>query len=84
MANGKSLEMHNTTVFSIAEASALNFRTLVAHVLVSMLGKIFSTILFPWKSPSETSFKSDFVSLKSGAALPMEGNSPEVCAVFSL
>ena len=46
-ANGRSAETHSTTVSSRSAARWLNVRTLVAHVGVSMLGKMLSTIVLP-------------------------------------
>src|SRR5690606_40895994 len=54
-ANGRSAEMHSTTVFSSLEASALNLRTEVAQVGVSMLGKMFSSLRLPAKLARVTS-----------------------------
>jgi hypothetical protein len=49
-----------------------------------MLGKILRTTFFPEKSFNETSLKSDFVSLKSGAAAPTLGKLPTVLTGFPL
>ncbi len=46
-ANGRSAEMHSTTVLSISVASWLNLRTDAAQTPVSMLGKMFSTLRLP-------------------------------------
>ena len=46
-ANGRSAETHSTTVLSRSAARSLKVRTLVAHVGVSMLGKMFSTTFWP-------------------------------------
>ena len=46
-ANGKSAEIHRTTVFSRLDASSLNLFTDNAQVGVSMLGKIFNILTLP-------------------------------------
>ena len=65
-------------------AWALNLRTEVAQVGVSMLGKMFSTRRWPLKSAAETALRSVRVRLKVGAWLPTRGSSPEVWKGFPL
>jgi hypothetical protein len=50
----------------------------VAHIEVSMLGKIFKTTFEPAKSAKVAIDKLDFTNLKSGAFEPTFGNSPFV------
>ena len=78
LANGKSFEIANTTVFFNDAASLLNLRTEVAHVDVSRLGKMFNTTLFPLSDSNESVDRSVFVSSKFGALLPTSGNLPLV------
>ena len=66
-ANGRSAEMHSTTVFGRALASALNLRTEVAQVGVSMLGKMFSTLRLPARLARVTSDRSLATRLNAGA-----------------
>ena len=49
-ANGRSADTHSTTVSSRPAARSLNVRTLVAHVGVSMLGKMLSMTFLPARS----------------------------------
>ncbi len=76
--------MQSTTVSGSDEARLLNSRTEVAHVDVSMLGKIFRITFFSEKSPNVISFKSMAVSLKGIAEEPIFGKSPLVFTVTSL
>ena len=55
-------------------ASSLNLRTDIAHVPVSIEGKIFNTTFFPASSDSVTSPKSAFTNVKSGADVPTSGS----------
>jgi len=70
--------MHSTVVFGALLASALNLRTEVAQVGVSMLGKMFSTSRWPLKSAGVAALRSVRVRLKAGAWLPTRGSSPAV------
>ncbi|MNE95628.1 hypothetical protein D3C80_1937390 [compost metagenome] len=63
-------------------AFALKLRTEAAQVGVSTLGKIFKTTFFPAKSERETTPKSLFTNLNSGAFEPTFGNSPLVFTGF--
>lgn len=72
-ANGRSAEMHSTTVLSRLAARTLNSRTLRAHTAVSRLGKMLSTSRFPEKSSSLMSLRLAPVSVKLGALLPTAG-----------
>ncbi|MNY35142.1 hypothetical protein D3C86_1695280 [compost metagenome] len=74
--------MQITVVFSKPLALALKFLTEAAQVPVSILGKIFNTNFFPAKSESETTPRSLFTNLKSGAFEPIFGNSPLVFTGF--
>src|SRR6266481_10185152 len=76
MANGKSADITNTTVFASLLAASLNLRVEVAHVGVSRLGTIFSTLRLPAKSFSDTSFKSLSTSVNAGAVWPTLGKVP--------
>src|SRR6056297_675752 len=80
-ANGRSREMHNTSVSSSPAAASLNLRTEAAHVPVSRLGKIFSTSFLALKSAKLTLDKSVFTSVKSLAFSPFSGSSPTVLTV---
>jgi hypothetical protein len=60
------------------EASELNVRVLVAHVGVSMLGKMFKITRLPRKSLFEISCSVPVVSVNDGAAAPFFGNLPLV------
>jgi len=74
--------MQSTLVLQRMAARSLNLRTDIAQVLVSMLGKIFKTSLWPLKSLSVATDKSFLTSLKSGAAVFIFGSSPLVCIGF--
>ena len=65
-------------MFSNAETSLLNARTLAAQVPVSTLGKIFNTTLEPLKSAKEVVERSVFTRLKSGALFPYWGKTGEL------
>jgi hypothetical protein len=60
------------------DASELNVRVLVAHVGVSMLGKMFKITRLPRKSLFEISCSVPVVSVNAGAAAPFFGNLPLV------
>jgi hypothetical protein len=60
------------------DASELNVRVLVAHVGVSMLGKMFKITRLPRKSLFEISCSAPVVSVNEGAAAPFFGNLPLV------
>jgi hypothetical protein len=60
------------------EASELNVRVLVAHVGVSMLGKMFKITRLPRKSLFEISCSVPVVSVNAGAVAPFIGNLPLV------
>ncbi|MCY1297562.1 hypothetical protein D9M70_470050 [compost metagenome] len=75
-ANGRSAEMHSTTVFASLLASALNLRTEVAQVGVSMLGKMFSTLRLPLRLARVTSARSPPTRLNAGACWPFCGSWP--------
>ena len=49
-ANGRALEIANTTVLGWFAASWLNLRTEVAHTPVSILGKMFRIRYLPFPS----------------------------------
>ena len=59
-------------------ARLLKSRTLWAQVAVSMLGKIFNTTRLPLSPERLSPERSILVSVKSGAAAPTAGSSPEV------
>ena len=75
-ANGRSAEMHSTTVLSSSAASWLNLRTDAAHTPVSMLGKIFSTLRLPAYWLSATSERSLATSVNGCALAPACGMVP--------
>lgn len=77
-ANGKSADTQYTSVLFNDEASELNVRVLVAHVGVSMLGKMFKITRLPRKSLFEISCSVPVVSVNDGAAAPFFGNLPLV------
>ncbi len=77
-ANGRSAEIHSTTVSGLSLARALKVRTDCAQVGVSMDGKMLSTLRLPAKSARVRSARSLSVRRKSGALLPLAGNSPLV------
>src|SRR5690606_19301124 len=81
-ANGRSLEMQITLVFSNPAASSLNFLTLAAQVPVSTLGKIFKITLDPLKSSKDTVFSSPLTKLNPGAVLPISGKLRKVFTWF--
>ena len=68
--------MQSTTVFGKVLALALNWRTEVAQVGVSTLGKILRILRLPAKLARVVSDKSLATSEKAGAALPFCGNWP--------
>src|ERR1700761_8567938 len=72
-ANGRSAEMHSTTALSRPLASWLKWRTEVAQVGVSTLGKIFRIFRLPAKSVSETFLRSLATSENAGAGQPAAG-----------
>src|SRR5574343_55229 len=78
LANGKSRDTQTTFVFSNSEARLLNVLTDVAHVAVSIVGKMFKIKLAPLKSLKFVVDKSTFFKLKSGAISPTFGSSPFV------
>src|SRR5437868_8008662 len=75
-ANGRSAEMHNTTVLATSLAWALNLRTEVAQVGVSMLGKMFNTLRLPAKLARVTSDRFPATREKAGALEPACGSWP--------
>src|SRR5690606_16492726 len=68
--------MHSTTVLGSWLASALNLRTEVAQVGVSMLGKMFSTLRLPARLARVTSERSLATRLNAGACWPGWGSWP--------
>ncbi|MNQ84608.1 hypothetical protein D3C85_997420 [compost metagenome] len=66
--------MHSTTVLAASAALALNVRTEVAQVGVSMLGKMFSTLRLPAKSFRVTSDRFALTSENAGAWAPTCGS----------
>ncbi|MCY1463439.1 hypothetical protein D3C76_1588970 [compost metagenome] len=68
--------MHSTTVLSTLLALALNWRTEVAQVGVSTLGKMFSTLRLPAKSFRVTSDRLPATREKAGALEPACGSWP--------
>src|SRR5690606_37962976 len=83
-ANGRSAEMHSTTVLFSWLASALNLRTEVAQVGVSTLGKMFSTLRLPARLARVTSLRSPATRLKAGACWPACGSWPSTCTGLPL
>src|SRR5262245_3389683 len=77
-ANGRSFDTHSTTVFGYDAAFLLNVRTDVAQVLVSMLGKMLSTIVLPARSLLLTVDRSVLTNVNAGAVAPGFGRSPIV------
>jgi len=77
-AKGRSLLMVKMTTSSREDAALLNARALAAQTPVSRLGTILRILIFPSKSARSTSLRSDFVSLKSGAVVPLAGREPIV------
>src|SRR5258706_16246296 len=77
-AKGRSFETPTMTVLGRLATSVLNLRTDVAQTPVSIDGKMFRMTFLPAKSLSDTSDRSVFVSLKSGALLPTAGSVPIV------
>src|SRR5574343_771272 len=75
-AKGRSAEMHSTTVFGLSLALALNWRTEVAQVGVSMLGKMLRILRLPARLLRLTSDRSLATSEKAGAASPFLGKLP--------
>ncbi|MNI61684.1 hypothetical protein D3C73_1169670 [compost metagenome] len=75
-ANGRSAEMHSTTVLATSLAWALNLRTEVAQVGVSTLGKMFSTLRLPAKLARVVSDRLPATREKAGALEPTCGNWP--------
>jgi len=70
--------MVKMTTSSREDAALLNARALAAQTPVSRLGTILRILIFPSKSARPTSLRSDFVSLKSGAVVPLAGREPIV------
>jgi hypothetical protein len=77
-AKGKSAETQSTTVLFKADAFLLNSRTEVAHVGVSMLGKMFKILRLPAKLSSVTFSRFALASSKFGDAWPLLGNFPPI------
>jgi hypothetical protein len=78
LSKGKSLETHNTAVFSNFPALSLNFLTEAAQVQCQYLEYI-NHESFPAKSLSEATERSFCINLKSANCVPTFGSSPEVC-----
>ncbi len=68
--------MHSTTVLSSRLADSLKWRTDMAHVGVSTLGKMFSTLRLPENFDSPASDRSPPTSWNAGAVDPTAGNLP--------
>ena len=77
-ANGKSADTQITCVLSRPAACSLNLRTDVAHVPVSIEGKMLRITRLPLRSARVTSPKSAFTNVKSGACCPTSGSEPTV------
>src|SRR4051794_9477771 len=73
-ANGRSAEMHSTTVLGRLLALVLKVRTEVAQVGVSTLGKIFRILRLPANEDRLASDKSLATRLNAGALLPAAGS----------
>ena len=78
LANGKSLEIQSTFVFTKPAASLLKLRTDAAQIPVSILGKMFNTNFLPLKSANVLLLKSTAVKLKSFTLEPTNGRFPMV------
>src|SRR5690606_41146464 len=75
-ANGRSAEMHSTTVLGRLPALLLKVRTEVAQVGVSTLGKMCRILRLSANEDRSTSFRSRPTRLNAGALWPADGNWP--------
>src|SRR5882672_2428432 len=78
IANGRSAEITNTTVFGVLPALSLNLRVEVAQTGVSRLGTMLRTLRLPANWASDTSARSLPTSLNAGALLPTAGRLPAI------